>query len=153
MLFNAHVHMSQWGRDFTPELAEVHLAQFRGRNSWITGQPWTPDGWCMSGADLISHMDAAGVDRALVMCLAYVPVGAYDPTMGDYIADLVATYPDRLVGFYSANPLGGAEEAARLRHYVTERGLSGLKMLPSYNYAATGASGRCTKPPRSSACR
>jgi predicted TIM-barrel fold metal-dependent hydrolase len=44
--------------------------------------------------------------------------------------------PDRLVGFYSANPLGGAEEADRLRHYVTERGLSGLKMLPSYNYAA-----------------
>ena len=136
MLFNAHVHMSQWGRDFTPELAEVHLAQFAGRTSWITGEPWTPEGWCIPGADLIRHMDEAGVDRALVMCLAYVPVGAYDPTMGDYIADLVATYPDRLVGFYSANPLGGEEEAARLRHYVTERGLSGLKMLPSYNYAA-----------------
>ena len=122
MLFNAHVHMSQWGRDFSPELAEVHLAQFRGKTSWITGEPWTPDGWCVSGDDLIRHMDEAGVDRALVMCLAYVPVNAYDPTMGDYIADLVAAHPDRLVGFYSANPLGGEEEADRLRHYVTNGG-------------------------------
>jgi predicted TIM-barrel fold metal-dependent hydrolase len=136
MLFNAHVHMSRWGRDFTQELADVHLAQFAGRTSWITGEPWAPDGWCVDGDDLIRHMDEAGVDRALVMCLAYVPVGAYDPTMGDYIADLVAAHPDRLIGFYSANPLGGEEEAARLRHYVTDRGLSGLKMLPSYNYAA-----------------
>ena len=120
MHFNAHVHMSQWGRDFTPELAEIHLAQFRGRDSWITGEPWTPEGWCVDGDQLIAHMDEAGVERALVMCLAYVPLGAYDPTMGDY----------------SANPLGGAEEADRLRHYVRDRGLSGLKMLPSYNYVA-----------------
>ena len=83
MLFNAHVHMSQWGRDFTPELADVHLAQFAGRDSWITGEPWTPEGWCIPGDDLIRHMDEAGVDRALIMCLAYVPVGAYDPTMGE----------------------------------------------------------------------
>ena len=136
MLFNAHVHMSQWGRDFSPELAEVHLAQFRGRNSWLTGEPWTPQGWCVPGEQLIEHMDAAGVDRALVMCLAYVPVDAYDPTMAEYIAGLVRRWPERLIGFYSANPLGGAEEAGRLRHAVEALGLSGLKMLPSYNYAA-----------------
>jgi predicted TIM-barrel fold metal-dependent hydrolase len=135
MLFNAHVHMSQFGRDFSTELAEVHLAQFRGQRSWITGEPWKPDGWCMSEQQLLGHMDAAGVDRALVMCLAYVPVDSYDPSMGDYILDLVRAHPDRLTGFYSANPLGGAEEASRLRRYV-ESGLSGLKMLPSYNYAA-----------------
>jgi predicted TIM-barrel fold metal-dependent hydrolase len=136
MLFNAHVHTSQWGRDFTQELAEVHLAQFRGKNSWMTGKPWTADGWCVDGETLIGHMDAAGVDRALIMCLAYVPVGAYDPAMGDYVADLCRRWPDRLVGFYSANPLGGRAEADRLRRAVGELGLRGLKMLPSYNYAA-----------------
>jgi predicted TIM-barrel fold metal-dependent hydrolase len=136
MLFNAHVHMSRWGRDFSQELADVHLAQFRGQTSWITGEPWTADGWCVDGETLIGHMDAAGVDRALVMCLAYVPVDAYDPAMGDYIADLCRRWPDRLVGFYSANPLGGRAEADRLRRAVGELGLRGLKMLPSYNYAA-----------------
>jgi len=135
MLFNAHVHMSQYGRDFSAELADVHLAQFQGRTSWITGEPWTADGWCMSKEQLIGHMDATGVDRALVMCLAYVPVDSYDPTMGEYILELVDAHPDRITGFYSANPLGGVREAARLRSYV-EQGLSGLKMLPSYNYAA-----------------
>ncbi len=134
MLFNAHVHMSQFGRDFSQELAEVHVAQFRGQNSWMTGKPWTADGWCVSGDTLIRHMDEAGVDRALIMCLAYVPVGSYDPTMGDYIADLCREHPDRLIGFYSANPIGGAQEAARLRRAVEELGLRGLKMLPSYNY-------------------
>ena len=136
MLFNAHVHMSQWGRDFSQELADVHLAQFQGKTSWITGEPWTADGWCMTGDALIEHMNAAGVDRALIMCLAYVPVGAYDPAMGDYIAGLCKHHPDRLVGFYSADPLGGQAEADRLRRAVRELGLRGLKMLPSYNYAA-----------------
>lgn len=136
MLFNAHVHMSQWGRAFSQELADVHLAQFRGQDSWITGAPWTADGWCVDGETLVAHMDEAGVDRALVMCLAYVPVGAYDPTMGDYVADLCRRWPDRLVGFYSADPLGGRAEADRLRRAVEELGLRGLKMLPSYNYAA-----------------
>jgi uncharacterized protein len=136
MLFNAHVHMSQWGRDFSQELADVHLAQFQGKTSWLTGKPWTADGWCVDGETLIGHMDAAGVDRALVMCLAYVPVGAYDPSMGDYIAGLCRQWPDRLIGFYSANPLGGRAEADRLRRAVEELGLKGLKMLPSYNYAA-----------------
>lgn len=136
MLFNAHVHMSRWGRDFSQELANVHLGQFRGKTSWMTGEPWTVDGWCVEGESLIGHMDDAGVDRALVMCLAYVPIGAYDPTMADYIAELVGRWPDRLVGFYSANPLGGRAEVDRLRRAVEELGLRGLKMLPSYNYAA-----------------
>ena len=42
----------------------------------------------------------AGLDRAIVMALASVPVGSYDATMGDYIADLCRTYPTRLIGFY-----------------------------------------------------
>src|SRR5260221_6082289 len=104
MLFNAHVHMSQWGRDFNQALAEVHLAQFKGRNSWITGKPWAPQDWCVEEADLIRHMDEAGVDRALVMCLAYVPIGAYDPTIGDYIAHLLAAHPGRLRALFTAHP-------------------------------------------------
>lgn len=136
MLFNAHVHMSQWGRDFSDELADVHLAQFRGQVSWLTGEPWTKDGWCVPVERLLEDMDAAGIDRALIMALAYVPMNAYDPTMGEYIGDLCRRHPDRLVGFYSANPIGGRAESDRLRHAVEELGLSGLKMLPSYNYVA-----------------
>lgn len=136
MLFNAHVHMSQFGRDFSPALAEVHLAQFRGQTSWITGEAWAPDGWCIPGETLIGHMDESGVAKALVMALAYTPVDSYDPTMGEYIADLCREYPERLIGYYSANPIGGDEEAGRLRHGVEELGLRGLKMLPSYNLVA-----------------
>lgn len=75
--------MSRFGRDFSPALAEVHLAQ-----------------------------------------------------LADYIAGLCERHPDRLVGFYSADPTGGEEEAARLHRAVGELGLRGLKMLPSYNCVA-----------------
>lgn len=134
MLFNAHVHVSQFGRDFSQWLADVYLAMFAGQDSWITGKPWTADGWCVSEELLLEHMDAAGIDRALIMALAYVPIDCYDPTMGEHIAGLCERHPDRLVGFYSADPLGGPDEAERLRRGVLERGLSGLKMLPSYNF-------------------
>ena len=88
----------------------------------------------MPGPLLIEHMDEAGVDRAVVMALASVPVGGYDATMGDYIAELCRTYPTRLIGFYSADPLGGDAEAERLRGYVREGGLAGLKLMPAYNH-------------------
>ena len=64
MRFNAHVHMSQWGRDFTPELAEIHLAlgyyyywgrrdyeHALGQFAWVRArQPNDPDVIRMIGA-------------------------------------------------------------------------------------------------------
>ncbi len=136
MIFCAHVHLSQFGRDFSQELADVYLEMFKGQRSWITGEPWTADGWCVPPEKLIEHMDAAGVDRALIFALAYVPIGCYDPTMAEFIAQVCHDHPTRFVGFYSADPLGGTEEVKRFRHAIESLGLRGLKMLPSYNFVA-----------------
>jgi predicted TIM-barrel fold metal-dependent hydrolase len=133
VVFDAHVHTLSYGRDFSPALAEYYLRMYDGEVSWMTGRPWTAEDWCVPGPRVVEHMDAANVDRALIMALASVPLDGYDPTLGEYVAGLCDTYPDRFVGFYSANPTGGDEEAERLRAAVTDLGLQGLKMLPSYN--------------------
>jgi uncharacterized protein len=64
--------------------------------------------------DLISHLDAAGIRRAVVLSLAYilgVPNGTspdeYDKVKAenDWTSRQVTRFPDRLVGFCSLNPL------------------------------------------------
>ena len=52
------------GTRFLPRARRGSPGAVPRKTSWITGEPWTPDGWCVSGDDLIRHMDEAGVDRA-----------------------------------------------------------------------------------------
>jgi predicted TIM-barrel fold metal-dependent hydrolase len=136
MIVDAHVHASVFGRDFSEKLAEYYTAFTAGEESWITGKPWSRDGWCVPGDQIIEHMDHAGVDRAIIMALAATPVESYDPTMAEYIAELCSSYDGRFIGFYSADPIGGDLEVMRLRAAVKELGLSGLKLMPAYNHVA-----------------
>jgi len=136
MVFDAHVHLHAYGRDFSPRLADFYLQLYSGATSWMSGEPWAAEEWCVPPEKLVAQMDAGGVDRAMLMALAAVPLGAYDPGMAEYIAEACRAHPDRFVGLYSGDPLGQDREAERLRHAVQELGLCGLKLLPSYNGVA-----------------
>lgn len=69
--------------------------------------------------DLIAQLDAAGIQRAIVLSVAYSFSNPNKPTVPDEYARVmsendwtsaqVATYPNRLIGFCSVNPL---------RHYA-----------------------------------
>lgn len=133
MIVDAHAHVHVYGRDFSPELAAYYLRLYAGTPSWMTGRPWRAEDWSVPAEVVVRHLDEAGVDRALVMAFASVPLDSYDPSMAEYVAGLCRDHPGRFVGFYSADPLGGEREAERLEHAVTELDLSGLKLLPSYN--------------------
>src|SRR5580693_7334384 len=69
----------------------------------------------ITAADLIAKMDAAGIDRAVVLSAAY---GYSNPfknpgpdeyarvrAENDWVSKQVAAYPGRLTGFCSVNPL------------------------------------------------
>ncbi len=86
---------------------------------------------------LIAQLDDAGIERAVVLSLAYQwgsPFNAgivdeYDKVMAenDYIARETAKYPKRLVGFCSVNPL--KDYAIReLRRCQKDLRLKGLKL-------------------------
>lgn len=104
------------------------------------------DGHCHLGPpllaeDLIKLMDAAGVDRAVVFpSPSQWSLSASDNyyNSNDYIADMQAKYPERLIGYccvnprYNGNPAMGMPDVAsrELERCAKELGLKGVKIHP-----------------------
>jgi predicted TIM-barrel fold metal-dependent hydrolase len=78
---------------------------------------------------LLRDMDRAGVDKAVMVPLAYVG-GAPQPLLmdNDYLVNAVRSYPDRLYGLVEVDPKQPTA-AETVQHYLDE-GLSGLKLMP-----------------------
>ena len=87
--------------------------------------------------DLIENLDEAGVDRAVVLSVAYwfggpepsSPPDEYPRTRAenDWTAAQVARYPDRLVAFCGVSPLRD-HAVTELRRCARELGMKGIKM-------------------------
>lgn len=87
--------------------------------------------------DLIANLDEAGIDRAVVLSVAYwfgsaSRVGRPDEyantrAENDWTAAQVARYPDRLVGFCGISPLRDYA-VAEVRRCARELGMKGIKM-------------------------
>jgi uncharacterized protein len=131
VIIDAHTHVLQHGRDFSEELARHYLSMYDGLPSWRSGDAYSIDDWCVPVETLIADLDAAGVDRAVVMTL-----GGHDASLAEDVAEWCRRYPDRLIGMLTADPLGGETEAARIRRDVRSMGLCGVKLLPSYSHLA-----------------
>ena len=59
-------------------------------------------GWLDPASVLIELMDEAGVDRAVVM--TYTEAPAVNPNALEYLAQQIAQYPDRLIGYVRVHP-------------------------------------------------
>lgn len=90
----------------------------------------------LDAAALVAQLDAAGIERAAVLSMAYVwgderrPVD--DPARrareeNDWTSAQVARFPTRLVGFCSANPLRD-EAAAEIERCLDLPGMKGVKL-------------------------
>jgi predicted TIM-barrel fold metal-dependent hydrolase len=105
----------------------------RGRSDYLTGgNPGAPSR-PFDVERMLTRMDAAGVEKAMVCSLAQ----RIEP---DFIEGLVAVHPDRLFGFGQVVPQadGAIEEIARM---ATLPGIKGLKLHPSlhgYHFADHG---------------
>ncbi len=83
---------------------------------------------------LVDAMDAAGVDRALIMAEA-VDVPYIKPISNAYVAECCERFPDRLVGFASVHPAHPHAEE-ELHEALTNMGLRGLKLHPRFQGVA-----------------
>ena len=133
MILDAHAHLLNRGRDLSDDLLRHYLEMYASAGCWRTGRPWTTDDLCVPPETLIDDMDAAGVDRALVMTLGSTVLGGHDPTLAEHIAACCRAFPDRLVGMLTADPLGGLAEGRRIVREVPRLGLAGVKVLPAYS--------------------
>lgn len=84
-------------------------------------------GWIDPPEKLIGLMDVAGVDRACVM--TYTEAPQFNPRALEDIAEAVARYPDRLIGFARLHPWY-PEAVDLLERSVRELGMKGLKLHP-----------------------
>ena len=97
----------------------------------------TGGGVPLSGADdVITILDDANVDKAVMMSLAFltrfVPDDAGVSAENDFVAAEVAKFPDRLMGFCGINPLypGALDEIDRC---LALDGMVGIKLGPSFS--------------------
>jgi len=85
----------------------------------------------LTADDLIKNMDEANIDYCAIVGLnlqrywnVHIP--------NDWIAEQVAKYPDRLLGFVSVDPLGGEKSVKELKYFIKSKGMTGLKLATSY---------------------
>ena len=98
--------------------------------------PGPPVEETISGEQLVAHLDAAGIGRAVVLSDAYwfdsrheAAAGAYEKVRAenDWTAQEVARFPERLVAFCSFNPLRD-HALAELERCASDGRYKGLKL-------------------------
>lgn len=85
-----------------------------------------------SAEDLLAMLAEHRIDKALVFPSSLGLRGSprQAAQANDFIAQAMAQYPDRIVGFAAVNPWHGSEAVAELARAATHLGLRGLKLHP-----------------------
>jgi predicted TIM-barrel fold metal-dependent hydrolase len=97
--------------------------------------PWAqPAGGPVSLDDQLREMDAAGVERALLIAPKVGRVGLpgswrLDPAV---VAAAVAAHPDRFSGIVGVDPFDGMTGVRELEEYVSEHGFVGAQVYPHW---------------------
>ena len=104
----------------------ANRAEYLERDAWFSTLYEDPRHRLASAEDVVASMEAAGVDRTVVMGFPWRD-GGLCREHNSYILDAVARFPDRLIGFACVQPLdaGDAKELDR----CLSSGLSGLGEL------------------------
>jgi predicted TIM-barrel fold metal-dependent hydrolase len=79
--------------------------------------------------DTLKDMDAAGVDKAVIVAVDAETTHKYRVS-NDLVAETVAKHPDRLIGFASVDPHKGKQGVKEFERAITDLKLKGLKILP-----------------------
>lgn len=91
-------------------------------------------GWQAYDDSLIDAADRLGIDQ--LACSILTPVRPSDPDgfrqCNEWVADGMARYPGRVLGWCYVNPGYGREALAEIRRCVEERGFTGVKLYNEY---------------------
>jgi predicted TIM-barrel fold metal-dependent hydrolase len=81
-------------------------------------------------ADIISDMDEAGIDKAVIVAADYSSAYGTVVVTNEDVARMAGLHPDRFIPFCSVDPSLGRLAVDALEHAVTELGACGLKLVP-----------------------
>ncbi len=90
--------------------------------------------WEARDRSLIDAADRLGIDK--LCCSILTPTRPSDPDgfrqCNDWVADGMARYPDRVLGYCYVNPGYGREALAEIRRRVEDQGFIGVKLYNEY---------------------
>jgi predicted TIM-barrel fold metal-dependent hydrolase len=90
--------------------------------------------WDSPPERIISLMDEAGIDKAIIMPYSD------EQELVEYMRDCVLQYPDRLIAYARLNPAEGKSAQDILIKSVKEWGIKGLKLHPVGNFVHPSSS-------------
>jgi len=93
----------------------------------------------LPAAEYLKAMDAAGVERAVILGKDYGLLGDRDGSNlpDEDVAEFVRAHPDRFIGFTAVHPdRDRAASVARLERAVGDLGLRGIKLNPAAGFYA-----------------
>jgi len=120
MIIDAHCHI-------LPASFPPRLAALRQQDATIASLFPTANPRMATAEGLIDAMNAAGVDRAVVMGLGWRTLEVAHE-VNDYLIESVSRFPGRLTGFCSVNPAWGTAAVTELERCLAA-GLRGLGEL------------------------
>ena len=120
MIIDFHTHIT------APEII-ARRDEYLVRDAWFRDLYSDPKARLSSAENLISAMDDAAVDQAVVFGFGWRDM-ALCQRDNDYVIESVARYPDRLIGLGIVNPASGAE-AVREIERCAAGGLCGVGEL------------------------
>ena len=119
MIIDFHSHIF-------PDAVRAGRDEFMQRDAWFATLYANPRRRLASAEDVVASMQAAGVDRTVVMGFPWRD-GGLCREHNDYIIESVRRYPDRLIGFACVQPLDAGD--ARELERCLSAGLAGLGEL------------------------
>lgn len=107
MIIDFHTHI------FPPDVIQDRATLLQ-KEEWFAHLYGSPNARMAGAGDLVAEMDRCGVDRAVVCGFAWESFELYQKT-NSYIAEAVARFPQRLIGFGNVPPRHpeAGEEIAR----------------------------------------
>ncbi|HST03314.1 MAG TPA: amidohydrolase family protein [Chloroflexia bacterium] len=135
MVFDTHCHVHLYPGHFSEKMAKIYMGALAGVPVWWDpDRTWVAEDLNTDPAKLIADMDRAGIERAFLLSQYWGPFDTHTPS--EYVAEVIAQYPDRFIGFHGGDPIAGLKSVKELEHAVKEYGFRGLKLSPAYNHVA-----------------
>ena len=135
MAFDTHCHVHLYPEHFSEEMGKIYMSVLSDVPVWWDpDRKWVAEDLSTDPARLVADMDRAGIERAFLLSQYWGPFKTHTPS--EYVAEVVAQYPDRFIGFHGADPVGGLKAVKDLERVVKDYGFKGMKLSPAYNHIA-----------------
>jgi len=130
-LIDTHRHVIRLGVDCSIPVATRLVSQLSEFPCWKEPtRGWTIEDLDMTYEDCIKNMDKNGIDKCCVVGVHFYlpdfPEAGWAHHRNEYTAEAQNKYPDRIMGFASVDPRGGALAVHEIDRAINELGLKGI---------------------------